>query len=41
MRVASAGQGALQILHHVFDRPVLLARDPLQRPPVVRLRLKA
>jgi hypothetical protein len=37
MRVSGAGQRALQIPHHVFDRPVLLAGDGPQRPPVVRL----
>jgi len=40
MRVTCAGQRALQITHHVFDRPVFLARDRPQRPPVVRLRFE-
>jgi hypothetical protein len=37
MRVTRASQGALQIPHHIFDRPVLLARDHTQRPPVALL----
>ena len=40
MRVTRAGQGALHIAYHVFDRPVFLARDRPQRPPVVRLRFE-
>ena len=38
MRVARAGQSALQIPHHIRDRPVFLARDRAQRPPVMLLR---
>jgi hypothetical protein len=37
MRVTRAGQGAFQIPHHIFDRPMLLARDDPQRSPVVLL----
>jgi hypothetical protein len=37
MRVTRAGQRALQIPRHIFDRPVLLARDYPQRPPVMLL----
>ena len=40
MRVARAGQGALQIPHHILDRPVFLARDCPQRPPVMLLRFE-
>jgi hypothetical protein len=40
MRVARAGQGALHIPYHIFDRPVLFARDRPQRPPVKLLRFE-
>ena len=39
MRVTGMGQGTLQIPDHVFDRPVLFARNRSQGAPVVRLRL--
>jgi len=35
MHVTSGGQGLLQFTDHIFDRPVLLAGDLPQRPPVV------
>ena len=40
MRVTRAGQGALQIPHHILDRSVFRARDRPQRPPVMLLRFK-
>jgi hypothetical protein len=40
MRVTRGGQGTFQIPHHILDRPVLLARDGPQGPPVMRLRFQ-